>query len=89
MPSSTQSIPWGLQAAHDAGEVNDGISITDGGVADVLAKGVIDPPRVKTQTLASAQKAAVLILRIDDMIAAGDLGEADEEDFVSNVDMDF
>jgi len=37
------------------------------------AEGVVEPLRVKTQAIESATEAAVMILRIDDVIAAGDL----------------
>ena len=36
----------------------------------MLAAGVVEPLRVKTQAIASAAEAAVMILRIDDVIAS-------------------
>jgi len=44
--------------------------------------GVVEPLRVKTQAVESATEAAVMILRIDDVIAAGDLkgGQSDDDD---------
>ena len=44
--------------------------------------GVVEPLRVKTQAIESATEAAVMILRIDDVIAAGDLsgGQVDPDD---------
>jgi len=46
------------------------------------ADGVVEPLRVKTQAIESATEAAVMILRIDDVIAAGDLkgGQGDDDD---------
>jgi chaperonin GroEL (HSP60 family) len=35
-----------------------------------LAEGVVEPLRVKTQAINSAAEAAVMILRIDDVIAS-------------------
>ena len=72
-----------LRAAHDAGEVNAGLSVAERGTADVVAEGVLEPLRVKTQAISSAQEAAQLVLRIDDVVAAGNLsaGEDDDEDF--------
>ena len=35
--------------------------------------GVVEPLRVKSQAIGSATEAAVMLLRIDDVIAAGDL----------------
>ena len=45
-------------------------------------EGVVEPLRVKTQAIESATEAAVMILRIDDVIAAGDLsgGKVDSDD---------
>jgi hypothetical protein len=45
--------------------------------------GVVEPLRVKTQAIESATEAATMILRIDDVIAAGDLkggGTGDDDD---------
>ena len=36
----------------------------------MLAQGVIEPLKVKTQALKSATEAATMILRVDDVIAA-------------------
>jgi chaperonin GroEL (HSP60 family) len=36
----------------------------------MLKSGVVEPLRVKTQAVASAAEAAVMILRIDDVIAS-------------------
>ena len=69
-----------LRAAHDAGEVSAGLSVIEHGTADMLAEGVIEPLRVKTQAISSAQEAAQLILRIDDVVAAGNLSSSDEDD---------
>ncbi|RLG58030.1 MAG: thermosome subunit, partial [Candidatus Hydrothermarchaeota archaeon] len=55
---------------------------------DMFEEGVIEPLRVKTQAIASASEVAVMILRIDDVIAASreekgkgpeDTGGGDEE----------
>jgi chaperonin GroEL (HSP60 family) len=46
---------------------------------DMLKQGVLEPIRVKTQAINSATEAAVMILRIDDVIASksgpGGMGE--------------
>ncbi|KUH32141.1 thermosome subunit [Thermococcus celericrescens] len=47
-----------------------GIDIFEGEPADMLAKGIIEPLRVKKQAIKSASEAAIMILRIDDVIAA-------------------
>ncbi|MEM5820642.1 MAG: thermosome subunit beta [Candidatus Aenigmatarchaeota archaeon] len=60
-----------LRAEHEKGNVTYGVDVDKGDVGDMLEKGVIEPLRVKTQMIASATEAAEMILRIDDIIAAG------------------
>jgi chaperonin GroEL (HSP60 family) len=43
----------------------------------MLANGVVEPLRVKTQAINSATEAAVMILRIDDVIASVGGGQGD------------
>jgi thermosome len=59
-----------LRAAHEQGKKSFGLSIDTGKPADMLKAGVVEPLRVKTQAVSSAAEAAVMILRIDDIIAA-------------------
>jgi len=59
-----------LRASHDAGMKNAGLNLFNGKVEDNLVNGIIEPLRVKTQALASATEVAIMILRIDDVIAA-------------------
>jgi chaperonin GroEL (HSP60 family) len=59
-----------LRSAHESGDKNAGIA-ADGEVRDMLALNVIDPLRVKLNAVESATEAANMILRIDDIIAAG------------------
>ncbi|ALM74553.1 thermosome subunit beta [Thermococcus barophilus] len=47
-----------------------GIDVFAGEPADMLERGVIEPVRVKKQAIKSASEAAIMILRIDDVIAA-------------------
>jgi thermosome len=71
-----------LRARHDAGEHNVGLDAVEGDVSDMVEDGVVEPLRVKTQAVESATEASVMILRIDDVIAAGDLkgGGSDDDD---------
>nr|WP_299237061.1 thermosome subunit alpha [Natronomonas sp.] len=62
-----------LRSRHDAGEFGAGLDAYTGDVIDMEDEGVLEPLRVKTQAIESATEAAVMILRIDDVIAAGDL----------------
>ncbi|WP_254544067.1 thermosome subunit alpha [Halomarina pelagica] len=61
-----------LRASHDRGEVTAGIDAADGSVADVSARGVVEPLAVKRRAIAGATEAANLLLRIDDVVAARD-----------------
>jgi thermosome len=59
-----------LKAAHGAGKKTYGLDVDSGKPADMLKSGVVEPLRVKTQAISSAAEAAVMILRIDDIIAS-------------------
>jgi thermosome len=60
----------GIRAAHEAGKKTFGLDVDAGKPADMLKAGVVEPLRVKTQAISSAAEAAVMILRIDDVIAS-------------------
>lgn len=60
-----------MRSRHEAGEKNAGLNVYRGKVVDMLEEGVVEPLRLKTQALSSATDAANMILRIDDVIAAG------------------
>lgn len=47
-----------------------GLDITSGEPADMMAQGVVEPLKVKTQAIKSATEAATMVLRVDDVIAA-------------------
>ncbi len=59
-----------LRKAHKDGKVTYGINVYEGKVADMMDLGVIEPIRVGKQAIDSATDAAIMILRIDDVIAA-------------------
>jgi thermosome len=63
-----------LRAAHEKGDKLAGLNVFDGKTENMLDAGIIEPLRVKTQAVASAAEAAVMILRIDDVIAASKMG---------------
>ena len=71
-----------LRSKHDAGETSSGLDAYTGDVVNMEDDGVVEPLRVKTQAIESATEAAVMILRIDDVIAAGDLkgGQTGDDD---------
>jgi len=60
-----------LKAAHDKKQKWGGIDVFKGKVVDAWNAGVIEPLRIKTQAISSASEVAQMILRIDDIIAAG------------------
>ena len=60
-----------LKASHDSGKKWAGIDVFSGKVQDSWKNGVIEPLKIKTQAVKSASEVAELILRIDDIIAAG------------------
>jgi thermosome len=63
-----------LRAAHQKGRVWAGVNLSDvykPGVSDMDKEGVIEPLRTKKQAIKSAGEVAIMILRIDDIIAAG------------------
>ncbi len=65
-----------LRARHSKGEVTAGVNALEGKVDDVKNFGVYEPLIVKEQVLSAATEAATMILRIDDVIAAGRLKES-------------
>ncbi|AQL43023.1 thermosome subunit [Halorientalis sp. IM1011] len=70
-----------LRSKHADGNTTSGLDAYTGEVIDMEDDGVVEPLRVKTQAVESATEAAVMILRIDDVIAAGDLkgGQSDDD----------
>jgi len=60
-----------LRARHQKGETNAGLNLLTGKIEDSITAGIIEPIRIKQQAIDSATEVAVMILRIDDVIAAG------------------
>jgi thermosome len=70
-----------LRAAHEDGDERAGLNVFSGEVEDTFESGVVEPAHAKEQAISSATEAANLVLKIDDIIAAGDLstsGDGDE-----------
>jgi len=59
-----------LRKAHKSGQVAAGVNVMEGKVGDMAQLHVIEPIRVGRQAIESATDAAVMILRIDDVIAS-------------------
>ncbi len=60
-----------LRAKHEKPNgKNFGIDVYNGETVDMMKVGVIEPLRTKTQAIKSASEAAIMILRIDDVISS-------------------
>lgn len=59
-----------LRAHHEKGVKTAGLNVYTGEVIDMWEAGVVEPLRVKTQAINAAAESAVMILRIDDIIAS-------------------
>ncbi len=59
-----------LRSQHEKGMKSAGLDMDSGKAVDMLELGVVEPLKVKTQAIQSAAEAAVMILRIDDVIAS-------------------
>ncbi len=59
-----------LRAHHEQGQKTAGLNVYTGEVIDMWEAGVVEPLRVKTQAVNAAAESAVMILRIDDIIAS-------------------
>ncbi len=60
-----------LRSRHEKGETWTGIEVHSGKVQDMTRASVFEPLAVKKQLIKSATEAASMILKIDDVIAAG------------------
>jgi len=59
-----------LKSRHDSGEKNAGLNLFTNKVENVLDARIIEPLKIKTQAINSASEVAMMILRIDDVIAS-------------------
>ncbi len=69
-----------LRSAHQNGEERAGLNVNSGEVEDTFEAGIVETARAKKQAVSSASEAANLVLKIDDIISAGDLSTEGEED---------
>jgi len=78
-----------LRKEHSEGKKHIGVDVFKGDVGDMKEQNVLEPLRVGVQAIKSATEAAIMILRIDDVIAAREVekkgkgreegGEGEEE----------
>jgi thermosome len=59
-----------LRSQHEKGIKTAGLNVFEGKVVDMWKEFVVEPLRVKTQVINAATESAVMILRIDDIIAS-------------------
>ncbi|NLV27216.1 MAG: thermosome subunit [Methanomicrobiales archaeon] len=71
----TIDVLVGLKKSHEEGRVSYGLDVFTGTPADMKKYGVVEPLKVKIQSIMSATEAAVMILRIDDVVASSKTGE--------------
>ena len=64
-----------LRQAHKEGKKYHGVDVYGGNISDMKEANVLEPLRVGVQAIKSATDAAVMILRIDDVIAAKEIGK--------------
>jgi chaperonin GroEL (HSP60 family) len=57
-----------LKAAHAKGKKHAGLNVYNGKIIDMFKEGVVEPHRSKRQSIQSSAEAAVLLLRVDDMM---------------------
>lgn len=57
-----------LKKRHESGLYNHGLNLFKNNIEDTFAAGIIEPLKVKTQAINSANEVAMMILRIDDVL---------------------
>lgn len=68
-----------LRSQHEKGVKTAGLNVFEGKVVDMWEDFVVEPLRVKTQVINAATESAVMILRIDDIIASTRAAPGPEE----------
>jgi len=64
-----------LKATHSKKQKWAGIDVFSGKVMNAWSRGVIEPLKIKTQAISSAAEVAIMVLRIDDVIASSTSGK--------------
>ncbi|MDP7520780.1 MAG: thermosome subunit alpha [Candidatus Pacearchaeota archaeon] len=59
-----------LKSRHDSGEKNAGLNLFNNKIENMLDAEIIEPLKIKSQAISSASEVAIMILRIDDVIAS-------------------
>ncbi len=61
-----------LKSRHDSGERNAGLNLFTNKIENVLEARIIEPYKIKSQAINSASEVAIMILRVDDVIASSE-----------------
>ncbi len=62
-----------LRSSHEKDGKNMGLNVFDAEAEDMMKAGIVEPLRIKLQAIKSSSEAAIMIMRIDDVIAASEL----------------
>ena len=65
-----------MRSQHEKGNKHAGLNVYSGKIEDMFKNNVLEPLRIKTQAINAATEAAIMILRIDDVIASSSSGRA-------------
>jgi len=63
-----------LYAAHQKGNIHDGIDVEEGGIGDMAAQGIVDLLVTKSSGIRLATDAAITVLRVDQIIMSKPAG---------------
>lgn len=59
-----------MKSKHESGDKNAGLNLFTNKIENVLEARIIEPYKIKSQAITSASEVAIMILRIDDVIAS-------------------
>jgi archaeal chaperonin len=65
-----------MRSQHEKGNKRAGLNVYTGKIEDMFENNVLEPLRIKTQAINAATEVAIMILRIDDVIASSSSGRA-------------
>jgi thermosome len=65
-----------MRSQHEKGNKRAGLNVYTGKIEDMFENNVLEPIRIKTQAINAATEVAIMILRIDDVIASSSSGRA-------------
>jgi len=78
-----------LKARHDKGEKYTGINLLTNKIENALEAGIIEPLKTKTQAISSASEVAMMILRIDDVLASNPKRDSKSSQMLQSMNEEF